>query len=183
MGMIALAMMCGGDGKTSILACPYPDFPNGRSLMLKFPTFIAGVADIVGRKFGVQKLPYNAEKSWAGSVAMCTFGFLVSLGWVAFTFTEISPPVLLCIGKVCFLLCFTSCNTTCGCGPIMLWSLASSSFFETALECVLCFVSQVSPIFFSLWLFPFGLRRGGPPGGADGTVCYCSGVTTIDHKI
>ncbi|KAG0604306.1 hypothetical protein M758_10G160900 [Ceratodon purpureus] len=49
-GVMALAMMCGGDG----------------------------VADIVGRRFGSSKLPYNPSKSWAGSVAMFLFGLLVS---------------------------------------------------------------------------------------------------------
>ncbi|XP_022893889.1 probable phytol kinase 1, chloroplastic [Olea europaea var. sylvestris] len=51
-GVISLAMMCGGDG----------------------------IADIVGRRFGSQKLPYNQQKSWAGSVSMFLFGFLVSVG-------------------------------------------------------------------------------------------------------
>jgi phytol kinase len=49
-GVMALAMMCGGDG----------------------------VADIVGRRFGASKLPYNPGKSWAGSLAMFLFGSLVS---------------------------------------------------------------------------------------------------------
>ncbi|KAL5569505.1 hypothetical protein UlMin_026080 [Ulmus minor] len=51
-GMISLAMMCGGDG----------------------------VADIMGRKFGSIKLPYNKSKSWAGSISMFVFGFLISIG-------------------------------------------------------------------------------------------------------
>jgi phytol kinase len=51
-GVMALAMMCGGDG----------------------------IADIVGRRFGSSKLPYNPGKSWAGSIAMFLFGFLVSYG-------------------------------------------------------------------------------------------------------
>ncbi|KAL8159899.1 LOW QUALITY PROTEIN: hypothetical protein V2J09_001436 [Rumex salicifolius] len=50
-GVISLAMMCGGDG----------------------------VADIIGRRFGYLKLPYNEHKSWAGSISMFAFGFLVSL--------------------------------------------------------------------------------------------------------
>lgn len=41
-GIIALMLMCGGDG----------------------------LADIIGRKFGRLKLPFNREKSWAGSLAM-----------------------------------------------------------------------------------------------------------------
>ena len=41
-GMMVLSLMCGGDG----------------------------LADIVGRRFGTAKLPYNRAKSWAGSLAM-----------------------------------------------------------------------------------------------------------------
>ncbi|KAK4734025.1 hypothetical protein R3W88_008286 [Solanum pinnatisectum] len=51
-GVISLAMMCGGDG----------------------------IADIVGRRFGSTKLPYNKQKSWAGSLSMFVLGFLVSVG-------------------------------------------------------------------------------------------------------
>ncbi|KAF5192776.1 Phytol kinase 1 protein [Thalictrum thalictroides] len=50
-GMIALAMMCGGDG----------------------------FADIIGRRFGSVKIPYNQHKSLAGSFAMFIFGFLFSI--------------------------------------------------------------------------------------------------------
>ncbi|XP_058182582.1 probable phytol kinase 1, chloroplastic isoform X2 [Rhododendron vialii] len=54
-GVISLAMMCGGDG----------------------------VADIMGRKFGSVKIPYNKNKSWAGSISMFIFGFLISMGpWI-----------------------------------------------------------------------------------------------------
>ncbi|XP_057736057.1 probable phytol kinase 1, chloroplastic isoform X2 [Arachis stenosperma] len=51
-GVVSLAMMCGGDG----------------------------VADILGRRFGSMKIPYNQKKSWAGSISMLVFGFLVSIG-------------------------------------------------------------------------------------------------------
>ncbi|CAA7033925.1 unnamed protein product [Microthlaspi erraticum] len=51
-GMMSLAMMCGGDG----------------------------IADIMGRKFGSEKLPYNTRKSWAGSISMFIFGFFISIG-------------------------------------------------------------------------------------------------------
>ncbi|XP_059666003.1 probable phytol kinase 1, chloroplastic [Cornus florida] len=51
-GVISLAMMCGGDG----------------------------VADIMGRRFGSIKIPYNQNKSWAGSISMFAFGFLISMG-------------------------------------------------------------------------------------------------------
>ncbi|XP_052306513.1 probable phytol kinase 3, chloroplastic isoform X2 [Populus trichocarpa] len=39
-----------------------------------------GIADIVGRRLGSQKIPYNRNKSIAGSVAMALAGFLASLG-------------------------------------------------------------------------------------------------------
>ncbi|KAF8021856.1 hypothetical protein BT93_G2101 [Corymbia citriodora subsp. variegata] len=51
-GVISLAMMCGGDG----------------------------IADIIGRRFGSQKLPYNHRKSWAGSISMFVCGFMISIG-------------------------------------------------------------------------------------------------------
>ncbi|KAL3629071.1 hypothetical protein CASFOL_027132 [Castilleja foliolosa] len=51
-GMISLSMMCGGDG----------------------------IADIMGRRFGSVKIPYNSQKSWAGSISMFLFGFVVSIG-------------------------------------------------------------------------------------------------------
>ncbi|XP_034704779.1 phytol kinase 1, chloroplastic-like isoform X2 [Vitis riparia] len=51
-GVISLSMMCGGDG----------------------------IADIMGRRFGSLKLPYNQQKSWAGSISMFVFGFLISIG-------------------------------------------------------------------------------------------------------
>ncbi|KOM28833.1 hypothetical protein LR48_Vigan588s004100 [Vigna angularis] len=51
-GVVSLGMMCGGDG----------------------------VADIIGRKYGSIKIPYNQNKSWIGSISMLVFGFLVSIG-------------------------------------------------------------------------------------------------------
>ncbi|KAK5846966.1 hypothetical protein PVK06_003267 [Gossypium arboreum] len=39
-----------------------------------------GLADVVGRRLGRKKLPYNRNKSVAGSVAMATAGFLSSVG-------------------------------------------------------------------------------------------------------
>ncbi|KAK8715997.1 hypothetical protein V6N13_043320 [Hibiscus sabdariffa] len=41
-----------------------------------------GTADIVGRRFGGWKLPYNKNKSIAGSVAMATAGFFTSVGFM-----------------------------------------------------------------------------------------------------
>lgn len=54
-GIIALMLMCGGDG----------------------------LADILGRRFGRHKLPWNKEKSWIGSLGM------FSGGWI-FSFTILS---------------------------------------------------------------------------------------------
>ncbi|CAH9097585.1 unnamed protein product [Cuscuta epithymum] len=55
-GVVAVAMMCGGDG----------------------------TADIIGRRFGSAKFPYNQQKSWAGSIAMFVFGFLISMGMLGY---------------------------------------------------------------------------------------------------
>lgn len=40
----------------------------------------SGLADIIGRRFGSHKLPYNRNKSIAGSIAMMTAGFIASVG-------------------------------------------------------------------------------------------------------
>lgn len=54
-GLIAISMMCGGDG----------------------------LADIVGRRWGTTaKLPYNEQKSWAGSAAMLAGGYGMSYGLI-----------------------------------------------------------------------------------------------------
>ncbi|XP_021295706.1 phytol kinase 1, chloroplastic isoform X3 [Herrania umbratica] len=39
-----------------------------------------GVADIMGRRFGSSKIPYNRNKSWVGSISMFVFGFFISVG-------------------------------------------------------------------------------------------------------
>jgi len=54
-GILALMMMCGGDG----------------------------LADVIGRRFGAIKIPFNKEKSFAGSAAMFGGGFLFALIFVA----------------------------------------------------------------------------------------------------
>ncbi|CAI5467910.1 unnamed protein product [Closterium sp. Yama58-4] len=53
-GGIALVLMCAGDG----------------------------MADIVGRRVGSAKLPWNSRKSWAGSVAMLLCGSLFSIAFL-----------------------------------------------------------------------------------------------------
>ncbi|KAJ6409340.1 hypothetical protein OIU84_008934 [Salix udensis] len=42
-----------------------------------------GMADIVGRRFGRRKIPYNKNKSVAGSAAMAISGFVASVGLVS----------------------------------------------------------------------------------------------------
>jgi phytol kinase len=54
-GMIALMLLCGGDG----------------------------LADIVGRRFGRSRIPWNREKSWAGSLGMFAGGWLFAAGILA----------------------------------------------------------------------------------------------------
>ncbi|CAI5944919.1 unnamed protein product [Closterium sp. NIES-65] len=49
----------------------HPPFP--------YLTLPPGIADIVGRRVGSAKLPWNDEKSWAGSMAMLLFGYGLAL--------------------------------------------------------------------------------------------------------
>jgi phytol kinase len=53
-GIVALMLMCGGDG----------------------------LADVIGRRWGNAKLPFNPDKSWAGSAAMFVGGFLFAYGYI-----------------------------------------------------------------------------------------------------
>jgi phytol kinase len=54
-GIIALMLLCGGDG----------------------------LADIVGRRFGSRKLPWNAGKSWVGSLGMFLGGWIFAIVVIA----------------------------------------------------------------------------------------------------
>lgn len=54
-GILALMILCGGDG----------------------------LADIVGRRFGSHKLFFNTQKSWAGSLAMFVGSFAFGFGFLA----------------------------------------------------------------------------------------------------
>jgi phytol kinase len=54
-GILALMLMCGGDG----------------------------LADVVGRRYGLAPLPFNAGKTWGGSAAMLLGGFFFALTFVA----------------------------------------------------------------------------------------------------
>jgi len=49
-------------------------------MFLGLPSILLlGLADIVGRRFGSQKLPYNRNKSVVGSIAMVFAGFIASV--------------------------------------------------------------------------------------------------------
>ncbi|WP_404786116.1 diacylglycerol/polyprenol kinase family protein [Altericista sp. CCNU0014] len=54
-GIVALMLMCGGDG----------------------------LADIIGRRWGTRKLPFSPDKSWAGSAAMFGGSFAFAWGMLA----------------------------------------------------------------------------------------------------
>ncbi|MEM9136780.1 MAG: phosphatidate cytidylyltransferase [Cyanobacteria bacterium P01_F01_bin.42] len=66
-GILGLMVVCGGDG----------------------------FADIVGRRFGTVKLPWNRDKSWAGSAAMFAGAWLIAavmlLGFSALGFFSVLP--------------------------------------------------------------------------------------------
>jgi phytol kinase len=68
-GVVALMLLCGGDG----------------------------LADIVGRRLGRARLPFNPSKSWAGSLAMFLGGFAFGLGfiWLFNALGDFQPPLLL----------------------------------------------------------------------------------------
>ncbi|MBI5291052.1 MAG: phosphatidate cytidylyltransferase [Chloroflexi bacterium] len=66
-GILALMLMCGGDG----------------------------LADVAGRRWGGARLPFNAEKSWAGSAAMFAGGFAFAFAFVALfnALSYFQPPL------------------------------------------------------------------------------------------
>lgn len=66
-GIIALMLMCGGDG----------------------------LADIFGRKWGTRKVFWNKEKSWAGSIGMLLGGWILSIVviWIYIRFGIFSDPI------------------------------------------------------------------------------------------
>lgn len=72
----------------------------------------AGFADIVGRKYGTQKLPYNRAKSVIGSIAFFVMASLASMGWVIChlahfqhtSFVKLSS-ILLVMGQLLCLAC------------------------------------------------------------------------------
>ena len=83
-GMVALMLMCGGDG----------------------------LADVAGRRWGHLKLPWNINKSWAGSLGMLIGGWILAVGVFAiFVAAGVFPgpvwyslPALSLIALVCTLV-------------------------------------------------------------------------------
>ncbi|MGF1513859.1 MAG: diacylglycerol/polyprenol kinase family protein [Elainellaceae cyanobacterium] len=80
-GMLALMILCGGDG----------------------------LADIVGRRWGKHKLPFSPHKSWVGSGAMFAGSFIFSLGMLwwfdalgYFSF-PLTAAALLKVGAIAFV--------------------------------------------------------------------------------
>jgi phytol kinase len=66
-GIVALMLMCGGDG----------------------------LADILGRRFGRRPLPWSPQKTWMGSFGMLTGGWILSMGILtAYVFAGIFPGPL-----------------------------------------------------------------------------------------
>lgn len=61
-GIVALMLMCGGDG----------------------------LAEIIGQKYGKARLPWNSNKSWAGSVSVLVGGFILAavIVWI-FTISDV----------------------------------------------------------------------------------------------
>ena len=75
-GIVALMLLCGGDG----------------------------LADILGRRYGRSHIPWNPRKSWIGSLAMFSGGFILSLAILAIyisvgifdsTLIELIPTLLI----------------------------------------------------------------------------------------
>ena len=68
-GVVALMLLCGGDG----------------------------LADIVGRRWGRARLPFNPSKSWAGSLGMFAGGFVFALVFLLLfnALGDFNPPLAL----------------------------------------------------------------------------------------
>ncbi|KZV57686.1 putative phytol kinase 3, chloroplastic-like [Dorcoceras hygrometricum] len=87
----SICNLCAGDAHNQVLNSIYK--------VLNSFTSILGMADIVGRHFGSQKLPYNSNKTILGTVAMATSGFLASIGFMfyfsSFGYIQESPKMIL----------------------------------------------------------------------------------------
>jgi len=85
----ALAAILGG--AQSLHTAAYDEalaLPTEKSVNLALRTqqvlaYESGLADVVGRRWGGAKLPFNPGKSWAGSAAMLLGGYAFAFGFVA----------------------------------------------------------------------------------------------------
>ncbi|GJN26082.1 hypothetical protein PR202_gb13984 [Eleusine coracana subsp. coracana] len=75
----------GGSSNRQSLSRKIVHVLSGVLFMASWPLFsicncinFAGFADIVGRRYGSLKLPFNTKKSWIGSISMFFSGFLLS---------------------------------------------------------------------------------------------------------
>jgi phytol kinase len=76
-GIVALMLMCGGDG----------------------------LADILGRRFGRTHLPWNEDKSWMGSIGMFIGGWSLSIGiiWIFIWFETIPTTIGMLFPAITFI--------------------------------------------------------------------------------
>jgi farnesol kinase len=87
-GPVTISNLCAGDGKNHLVCNFYSPFSClriGAEAVISQSIeslFSAGFADIVGRRLGTVKLPYNKNKSLAGSFTMLLMGFTFSVGYV-----------------------------------------------------------------------------------------------------
>ena len=83
-GVVSLSMMSGGDrilrklASLSSFAELHCTWLILLSIYICLDLNLAGFADIVGRRYGSVKLPFNQKKSWIGSISMFISGFLLS---------------------------------------------------------------------------------------------------------
>jgi hypothetical protein len=84
LGILAIAAMCGGDGMADIIGACANDTLITTLLSLIDACMVVSTRSAglcVGRQFGGACLPFNRDKSWAGSAAMLVFGSLLSIGY------------------------------------------------------------------------------------------------------
>jgi phytol kinase len=79
-----------------------------------------GVADLMGRRFGRTRLPFNPNKSWAGSASMLVAGFVVSLAYLAL-FNAVGVLSLDLVGAILpvMLICLAATVIEAVSGPDM----------------------------------------------------------------
>ena len=87
-------------GSVLVLVLVFHDAPWMTAAIWGVLAFGDGMSGIVGQAFGGRRLPWNAKKSWAGSIAFVVFGGVaaaVLLLWTA------DPALGLNVGRACLL--------------------------------------------------------------------------------